>query len=121
MKKVRPTTMVDIVTHKQKIKSIVSGNFEDNVQKILDYMERNYDAIQELGGSHNDYLLDIFQALSTVKNRAFSDFVSRERTEWFRYKTTTPDTLITDALAQYHNLVATNEWSNKDPLETKFV
>jgi hypothetical protein len=121
MKKVRPTTMVDIVTHKQKIKSIVSGNFEDNVQKMLDYMKSNYDAIQELGGSHDDYLLDIFQALSTVKNRAFSDFVSRERTEWFRDKTITPDTLITDALAQYNNLVATNEWSKKDPLETKFV
>jgi hypothetical protein len=60
MKKVRPTTMVDIVTHKQKIKSIVSANFEDNVQKMLDYMKGNYYEIQELGESHDDYLLDIF-------------------------------------------------------------
>ena len=63
----------------------------------------------------------MFQSLSTVKNKALSDFVSRERTEWFRDKTATPDTLITYALDQYHNLVATNEWTKKDPLETKFV
>ena len=60
MNKVRPTTMVDIVTHKQKIKYILSANFEDNFQKMLDYMKGHYDEIQELGGSHYDYLLAIF-------------------------------------------------------------
>ena len=81
MKKVRPTTIIDLFTHKQIIKYIVSANFEDNVQKMVDYMKVNYDAIQELGGSHDDSLLDIFQELSTVKNRSFTYLVSRERTE----------------------------------------
>ena len=40
---VRPTTMVDIVTNKQKSKSIVSANFEDNVQNMFDYMKVNHD------------------------------------------------------------------------------
>ena len=88
---------------------------------MLDYKKHYYDLIQEFGVTYYDYLLDILQALSKVKNRAFSDFVSRERTEWFKEKTIIPDTLIKDALDQYHNLVATNKWSKKDPLETKFV
>ena len=84
-------------------------------------MSSKYREICEKGQNHQDYLLDLFNALKTVPNTDFASFVREERQAWEIGGTKTADQLIAEAITIYNNAVSVNRWEYTDPKDAKIV
>lgn len=85
------------------------------------YMSSKYQNIQEKGENHEDYILNLFNALDTVPNSDFSAHIRFERRAWEMGSEKSPDKIITKALTLYNNAVSSNRWSEKDPKDAKIM
>ena len=116
-----PSTRVGVSELKTDLREATSAKFKHNVKDLTDYMSSKYREIREKGQQHQDYLLDLFNALKTVPNSDFSAFVRDERQSWEIGGTKDADQLITEALTIYNNAVSTNRWDYSDPKDAKIL
>ena len=80
--KINPTTRVGVSELKTDLREATSAKFKHNVKDLTDYLSSKYREITEKGQQHQDYLLDLFNALKTVPNADFASFVRDERQAW---------------------------------------
>ena len=69
--KVRPSTKIDVQLYKSRIRSAHAAKFGNNIQRLVDHVRTNYDAIVDIGGEYNDLIGDLFTILSTAKTLHF--------------------------------------------------
>ena len=84
-------------------------------------MSSKYRNIQEKGQTHEDYLLDVFNALGTVPNIDFAAYIGNERRAWKLGGTKSADEVISEAVTIYNNSVKSGRWDTKDPKDAKIV
>ena len=67
---------------KEDLRRTTSAKFYHNVKTITDHLSSKFINIKERGQTHEDYLLDVFNVLSTVPNADFAAHVRDERRNW---------------------------------------
>ena len=116
-----PSTRVGVSELKSDLRTATSAKFKHNVKDLTDYMSSKYREIREKGQHHQDYLLDLFNALETVPNDNFAYFVRKERQAWEIGGTKEADQLIAEAMTIYNNAVSSNRWKDSDPKDAKIM
>ena len=116
-----PSTRVGVSELKTDLRQATSAKFKHNVKDLTDYMSSTYREITEKGQQHQDYLLDLFNALGTVSNSDFAAFVREERQSWEIGGAKDADQLIAEALTIYNNAVSANRWEYSDPKDAKIL
>ena len=92
-----------------------------DVQKLTDYLKKNYHEIREKGMDYDDYLTQVYRALGTVSNSPFNSWVQDDLKEWYLGQDRTPDVVMTQALQLYNNSKKKGGWTTKDPKEAKLI
>ena len=116
-----PSTRVGVSELKTYLRNATSAKFQHDAKKLTDYMSSKYREIEEKGQNHEDYQLDLFNALQTVPNPDFAAFIRDERQAWEIGGNKTPNQLIAESLTIYNNAVSTNRWDTKDPKDAKIM
>jgi hypothetical protein len=121
IEKCKPSTRVGVSTLKTKIRAAKLANFGYNVGDMLDAMDTLRQQIEELGGSHDDIIMDMFNALETSNNDAFATHVQNLKTEWEEGRDFTVDELTTSATTKYNNLYEAKKWKTNNSSNDKIV
>jgi hypothetical protein len=119
--KVKPSTRVGLTDLKDKIRSAKLTNFSDNVADMLDHMNETYLEILKSSGSHEDFLMDIFNALLTSKNDVFKAFIQRSKDDWETGEDIEADQLIATATEKYNNMVKQKNWKTTESSSSKII
>jgi hypothetical protein len=121
IEKVNPTTRVGVVDLKDKIRNAKMANYSHNVREMTDKLQSYYNDILRKGRTHEDFVLDLFNALGSGKNDVFCDFIQRKKDEWDTGVDIEADQLIKDALAKYNNMVTQKTWNSKESKDSKII
>ena len=97
MASINPNTRVGVTGLKEKIRMAKIGSFNHNVKDLLTDIASNYNLIVEQGFSHNNVVMDTFNALPISKNVEFSAYVQHHKDAWEEGKTFTLDGISVDA------------------------
>ena len=116
-----PSTRVGVAELKDDLRKATLAKFQNNVKLLTDYMSSKYRNIQEKGQSHEDYILDLFNALASVPNSDFSALIRDERRNWELGADKSPDEIIAKAVPIYNNAVSASRWEEKDPKDAKIL
>jgi len=116
-----PSTRVGISELKTDLRNATSSKFQHNVKKLTDYLSSKYREIEERGQEHQDYHLDLFNALQTVPNPDFAAKIRDERQAWEIGGDKPANQVIAEALTIYNNAVSQNRWESKDPKDAKIM
>ena len=74
--------------------------FKHNIDELLDYMHENYTDIYANEGTHEDYTLNLFDALATSNNDEFLNYVQGLRDDWELDDSGESDAVLADNLRQ---------------------
>ena len=118
---VNPTTRVGITSYKNKIQEARMNKHGHNLISMLNDMEANYKKIIELGKTHEDWTMHLFDAMLSAKNKVFTDFIQRKKDDWEIGIDIIPKNLITEAKAKYTNMITLNTWDKEDPKDAKIA
>ena len=116
-----PSTRVGVENLKDNIRNVTSAKFNHDVQKLTDYLKKNYREIREKSMDYDDYLTQVYRALGTVPNAPFHSWVQDDLKEWYLGNDRKPDTVMTQALQLYNNSKKKGGWTTKDPKEAKLI
>jgi len=72
---VNPDIMMTILKLKMDLVGVKATTFGNNITDMLDHIEEIYADIIREEGSHEDYLINIFEALKTLNNPEWISFV----------------------------------------------
>ena len=118
---VNPTTRVGVSELKKLIMRATLPKFDHNVINMLDDMASNYNRILELGSTHEDYLMQLFEALLTTHNTIYENFIQAEKNKWELGDDYTSDNLIEVATTKYNNMFSDNKWKISDSKDAKII
>ena len=121
MQKCNPSTRVGVSELKEELRSATSSKFNHDIQKLTDFMSSKYREIREKGQTHEDIILDLFNAFKTVPNPDFAAHVRDERKQWELGGEKDVDQIISEALVIYNNAVTANRWQTQDPKDAKIL
>ena len=121
LEKCKPSTRVGVATLKSKIRSTKLANFGYNVGDMLNAMDSLHQQIEQLGGTHDDIIFDMFAALETGNNDIFANHIEHIKTEWEEGREFTVDELITSATTKYNNLFEAKKWKSNNSSNDKIV
>ena len=121
IEKVNPSTRVGISSLKQKLRKCTASAHDYNVRILTDKMKLLHSEILEKGSSHEDYVLDMFNALLTTRNTVFTQYIQREKDAWDTGKDIDADTLINNAVIKFDNMTATDTWSVAESGDAKIA
>ena len=121
IEKVNPSTRVGVSQLKESLRSIKAATFGHNVRDLTDKMDSTYRDIIQRGSTHDDYVMDLFNALLTCKNSIFNAYIQREKDKWDTGMDIDPDSLISDAVTKYNNMVAKKEWKQVEAPNSKIA
>ena len=120
---VNPEIKVTVNDLKKQITTARSKMFGHNIKKLTDFMSTKLREIKEKGGSHEDFLLHLYEALESVPNDDFKAEIRTSRREWEKGAKTDPDTVILNAVKLYNNknVPGNQTWTHKDPKDAKII
>ena len=120
---VNPEIKVTVNDLKKQITTARSKMFGHNVKKLTDFMSTKLREIKEKGGSHEDFLLHLYEALESVPNEDFKAEIRTSRREWKKGAKTDPDTVISNAVKLYNNknVPGNQTWTTRDPKDAKII
>jgi hypothetical protein len=118
---VKPSIRAGVADLKEKLRHSKLATFGYDVTKLTDKMESTYKEIIKQGQSHEDYLLDLFRALSTGNNEVFQRFISDEEGKYECGTDISPDELIQLATTRFNNMVAKKTWKTGESKDAKIT
>ena len=118
---INPDTRVGVYDLKKDIMDARLTKFSNNVKDMLDHMDSQYQQIIQQGHTHEDYVMNLFDALLSSKNEEFRQAIRSEKTNWEKGEDVSADAIITVATAKYNNLRKQKTWNQVDPKDAKIV
>ena len=80
---VKPSLKVGLRRFKDIIGTATAKKYSENLDELLDAVERVYDEIRiKRGKTHDSYISDLLKALKTFENKLFVDFIVRHEDAW---------------------------------------
>ena len=119
--KVNPSTRVGVSSFKKNIEKANLAKHKNNLELMLTDMKQNYSKIVELGKTHEDYVMHLFDAMLTSKNQIFCDYIQIKKNDWEEGSEVQPDTLMQEATTKYNNMCKQNTWNKSDPKDAKII
>ena len=116
-----PSTRIGVSELKTDLRNATSAKFQHDVKRLTDYLSSKYREIEEKYQEHQDYHLDLFNALQTVPNPNFAVFIRDKRQAREVGGEKQPNQIIAKALTIYNNAVSSNRWNSKDPKDAKIM
>lgn len=121
IEKANPSTRVGVSNLKGLLRNTKAATFSYNVGAMTDKMSATYNEITQRGSRHEDYVMDLFNALLFNKNKTFTDFIQRKKDAWDVGGVVNADVLIRDAVVKYNNMIDDKEWKTSEPGDAKIV
>lgn len=121
VEKVNPNTRVGVAHLKENLRNSKLANYDNNVRDMTDKMASIHDEIIQRGFTHDDFVLDLYQALLSGKNDVFTSYIQRKRDDWDTGNDISSDTLIKDAVTKYNNMVIRKTWKQEEAKTSKIV
>ena len=121
LRRVKPHTRIGVATYKTLIANATLAKFNNNLETMLDNMKSNFEKIEDLGKTHEDYILHLFDALLSSKNETFRNFIQRKKDEWEEGNEVNHTVLAHEATVKYNNMVSQHKWNQTDPKDAKIV
>jgi len=121
MATVNLNTRVGVTGLKEKIRLAKMASFNHNVKDLLTDIATSFNLIIDDGFTHDDIVMDTFNALLTSKNTEFNVYIQRHKDAWEEGKTFTLDGISADAINKYNNLVHQKIWNKADPKDAKLL
>ena len=110
MDTVNPTTKVSMQNLRNKIAKANSALFQHDIPEMLKYIKNQYDLIMEMGETHDNLLINTFDAILSALNTQFIMFFSQEKMRWEAGKVHTFKSLSEIAKSICNNMVTNNKW-----------
>ena len=88
---------------------------------MLDHMSDTYTEILKSGGSHEDYIMDLYSALLSTKNEVFKSFIQRSKDDWETGSNVSAEELIAMSTEKYNNMYRQNKWKINSSSDSKLV
>ena len=115
-----------ISTLKVNLATATLSKFNHSVDQLLDYMESQYKEIKSKGGRHDDYTLNIFQALETTNNNEFKRYVSGEKDKWETTNLGVDDEVLaegvkTKMISKFNNMKLSKSWKKSEDPNSKVI
>ena len=82
LKAANPSTRVGLSAFKSKLSRASVTNYDDDVTKLIDVMEANYQEILTNHGTHDDYAMNLFDALMDHQDSEFRSHILTKKNEW---------------------------------------
>ena len=122
VEKCKPSTRVGVSGLKSQIRAVKLSSFGYNVGDMLEHMKGLKNEVEELGHTHDDIILDMFNALETGKNETFARHIETLKTKWEGGYNYTVDELATESVTKYNNLAQAKVWkTDPDAKDAKIV
>ena len=118
--KADPTTHSGINSLKNELNVFNLKDYDGNVARMLDEMKLKCNEIYNQGSTHDDFLLNIFNALKTSSDPQFLKFISNKCDTWNEDKLTdTEEQLMNAAVKKYNNILKNKKSSASKSSEKK--
>jgi hypothetical protein len=91
------------------------------VKYILGAMQCDYQEIIDSNNTHEDYLLNIFQALLTTTNPDFKMEIKQSLRQWEKGSSITSSELIASAKQTFRNMQKSGAWGKIDPKDAQMI
>jgi len=88
---------------------------------MLDNMTSNYQKVIAYQHTHDDYIIHLFDALLTSKNKVFCSMVQRKKDDWELGGEVNKSKLIDECITKYNNMQKQNLWNHSDFKDTKII
>ena len=123
LKRVSPNTRVGISNVKSSLSKVDPAQFKGDIGKMCVSMLKSKQDIEDMGGNHEDFVLNVFSAAERSKS---SKFVHRIRDEWESAETDveifSADALIEKLTTRWNNMDASDSNATKmDPPDAKII
>ena len=126
LKMVSPNTRVGVSNLKKQLTSMSPGSHGGDVGEMLLDMVRLKQEILEKGSAHEDFILNILDAVGRSKDPNFINFVSKLRDNWesaeILDEIDSDEVIIDKMTTKWNNIVARKgNDAKKDPPDAKFT
>ena len=102
---VKPNTRACVSSLKSRMTTYKLSDYGEDVTEMLTAMDDTYNEILQLGGTHDDYILNLFAGLKTSSNKVFSDFIGRKEDDYQGGDDITPEHLSDLAITKFNNML----------------
>ena len=126
LKRVSPNTRVGISNVKSSLSKVDLAQFKGDIGKMCVSMLKSKQDIEDMGGNHEDFVLNVFSAAERSKSSKFVKYVNRIRDEWESDETDvelfSADALIEELTTRWNNMDASDSNATKmDPPDAKII
>ena len=111
---------------KAKLSNVDPAQFKEDIGKMCVFMLKSKQDIEDMGGKHDDFILNVFTAAEKSKSSKFVNYVNRMRDEWESAETDveifSADALIDKLTTRWNNMDASDPNPTKmDPPDAKII
>ena len=118
---VNPSTRVGVSDLKTNLRQARLVQFKYIVPDLCDKMMADYQMILDRQKTHDDILLDLFEALLSGKNEVFTRFVQRRKDDWETGADESPESLVEACVAKYNNMLLQRTWKQEESKDSKII
>ena len=120
-----PTTEVGMDSILKEMESMKLSNFSNNVDTMLESMERNFKVLYDNGQAPNNYRRLVLDALVTGPNHMFNEYVQRlidDVESGTGYNANiSADEVVKGARSKFNNMSIRKQWNRVDPRDAELL
>ena len=115
-------TRIYLQSHKDIISKAKLAGYGNDVNSMLNAKEKSFDTIIDNNGTHDDFMIHLFNSLLSSKSRIFCDYIQGFKNRWEEDDDEiTSAFFIGKAKSKYANLKKSNDWGKNDPSDAKLL
>ena len=123
--KTQPSTIVGLDSYLKKLENCKAGDHSNDIDKMLTYMESNYEVLHEHNKAPDNYRRLLLDALGTGPNNSFNLYIDRIKDDIDSglglHSNIEPESIIIACRQKYTNMVELKEWNKVDPRDAQMM
>jgi hypothetical protein len=123
--KTQPSTIVGLDSYLKKLENCKAGDHSNDIDKMLTYMESNYEVLHAHNKVPDNYRRLLLDALGTGPNNSFNLYIDRIKDDIDSglglHSNIEPESIIIACRQKYTNMVELKEWNKVDPRDAQMM
>ena len=123
--KTQPSTIVGLDSYLKRLENCKASDHSNDIDKMLTYMESNYEVLHEHKKAPDNYRRLLLDALRTGPNHSFNLFIDRIKDDIDSglgiHSDIEPESIIITCRQKYTNMVELKEWNKVDPCDAQMM